>query len=429
MYDVIVVGTRVAGAPLAMLLARRGYRVLAVDRASFPSDTPSTHFIHQAGLSLLNSWGLLDTVVATGCPPIRHLNFTYADIEIRGMADPSADGIDAVYCPRRTVLDKILVDAAGDAGVELIEGFAVSDLIFDGDKVVGIRGRVGEGAEREFRARLVVGADGSNSTVAKLVGAQEYDAYPAAGFVYYSYYTGVDWGMQHRTGFGDQQFAAWPTNDDQYLVAIIRERSRFRDFRDDPDAKMQEIIDAIDPEIGARFRDTAQRVEPFRPMLYPHNYRRRSYGDGWALVGDAGYHKDPFTGWGITDAFKYGQLLADLAHQGLSGERPMAEALAEYERERDAQSLSTYDLTRSISELTFTPFYDSVFRATSRSEHYTTKFFGLIAGLYPPDKFFGEQQLTDLYEEVDFPVADRHVVNPEERRPSDIEQRTETVTA
>ncbi|MGN2639755.1 NAD(P)/FAD-dependent oxidoreductase [Nocardia takedensis] len=413
MYDVIVVGTRVAGAPLAMLLARRGYRVLAVDRTTFPSDTISTHYIHQAGLSLLNSWGLLDKVVATGVPPIRQLNFTYTDIEIRGMADPSADGIDAVYCPRRTVLDKILVEAAGDAGVEVIEGFAVSELIFDGDTVVGIRGKAGEGPDREFRAKLVVGADGANSIVAKQVGAQEYDTSRAAGFVFYSYYTGVDWGMQHRTGFNEQQFAAWPTNDDQSLVAIIRPRDRFRDFRADPDAGMQEIIDAIDPELGARFRDTARRVEPFRPMLYPDNYRRRSFGPGWALVGDAGYHKDPFTGWGITDAFKYGQLLADLAHEGLSGNRPMAEALAEYERERDAQSASTYELTRSISELTLTPYYDSVFRATSQSEHYIKKFFGLIAGLYPPDKFFGEQQLADLYEEVNFPVADRHVVNSE----------------
>ncbi|WP_109524413.1 MULTISPECIES: NAD(P)/FAD-dependent oxidoreductase [Nocardia] len=413
MYDVIVVGTRVAGAPLAMLLARRGYRVLAVDRATFPSDTPSTHYIHQAGLSLLNSWGLLDRVVATGCPPVRNLNFTYTDIVINGMADPSADGIDAVYCPRRTVLDKILVEAAGESGAEVIEGFSVTELVFDGDRVAGIRGRVGEGAEQEFRARLVIGADGSNSTVAKQVGAQEYDGSAAACFIYYSYYEGVDWGMQHRTGFGEQQFAAWPTNDDQYLVAVMRKRDRFREFRADPDGSVQEIIDQIDPAIGARFRDTGKRVEQFRPMLYPDNYRRRSFGPGWALVGDAGYHKDPFTGWGITDAFKYGQLLADLAHEGLSGARPMDEALAEYERERDAQSASTYELTRSISELTLTPYYDSVFRATSMSPDYSKKFFGLIAGLYPPDKFFGEQQLADLYEEVGFPEADRHVTNTE----------------
>lgn len=411
MYDVIVVGTRVAGSPLAMLLARQGYRVLAVDRATFPSDTPSTHYIHQAGLGFLKSWGLLDAVVATGCPPIRHLNFTYTDIEIPGMADPSADGIDAVYCPRRTVLDKILVDAAGESGAEVIEGFTVTGLLRDGDRVAGIRGRVGEGPEQEFRAKLVVGADGSNSIVAKEVGAATYEGSAAACFIYYSYYEGVDWGMQHRTGFGEQQFASWPTNDGLALVAVMRKRDRFRDFRTDPDAGVQEIVDQIDPEIGARLRDTGKRVEPFRPMLYPDNYRRQSFGPGWALVGDAGYHKDPFTGWGITDAFKYSQLLADLVHESLSGARPFEETMPEYQRERDAQSASTYELTQSISELTLTPYYDSVFRAASLSPHYSKKFFGLIAGLYPPDKFFGEAELSALYEEVNFPVADRHVVN------------------
>ncbi|MFE7718123.1 NAD(P)/FAD-dependent oxidoreductase [Nocardia rhizosphaerihabitans] len=411
MYDVIVVGTRVAGSPLAMLLARQGYRVLAVDRATFPSDTPSTHYIHQAGLGFLKSWGLLDAVVATGCPPIRHLNFTYTDIEIPGMADPSADGIDAVYCPRRTVLDKILVDAAGESGAEVIEGFTVTGLLRDGDRVAGIRGRVGEGPEQEFRAKLVVGADGSNSIVAKEVGAATYEGSAAACFVYYSYYEGVDWGMHHRTGFGEQQFASWPTNDGLALVAVMRKRDRFRDFRTDPDAGVQEIVDQIDPEIGARLRDTGKRVEPFRPMLYPDNYRRQSFGPGWALVGDAGYHKDPFTGWGITDAFKYSQLLADLVHESLSGARPFEETMPEYQRERDAQSASTYELTQSISELTLTPYYDSVFRAASLSPHYSKKFFGLIAGLYPPDKFFGEAELSALYEEVNFPVADRHVVN------------------
>ncbi|WP_405163354.1 FAD-dependent monooxygenase [Nocardia sp. NBC_01499] len=409
MYDVIVVGTRVAGSPLAMLLARKGYRVLAVDRATFPSDTPSTHYIHQAGLGLLQSWGLLDQVVASGAPAIRHLNFSYTDIVIKGFADVSADGIDAVYCPRRTVLDKILVDAAGNAGVEVINGFTVTELVFDGDQVVGIRGQVGDGAEQEFRAALVIGADGANSTVAKAVGAEVYEGSPAACFIYYSYYDGLDWGMQHRTGFGEQQFAAWPTNDGLQLVAVMRKRDRFREFRTDPDAGVQEIVSQIDPELGARLRDTGKRVEQFRPMLYPDNYRRRSFGPGWALVGDAGYHKDPFTGWGITDAFKYAQLLSDLVHEGLSGVRPMGEVLAEYQRERDLQSASTYELTQSISELSLTPYYDSVFRATSYDAEYTKGFFGLIAGIYSPDKYFGEQELADLYEKVDFPAAARHV--------------------
>ncbi len=295
MYDVIVVGTRVAGAPLAMLLARRGYRVLAVDRSNFPSDTVSTHYIHQAGLSRLQDWGLLDRVIKSGCPPIRHLNFSYTGIALAGFAGP-IDGLDAVYCPRRTVLDQILVDAAREAGAEVIEGFTVTDLVESAGRVVGIRGREGNGAEQEFRGALIVGADGANSIVAKKVGAQIYETSPGGCFVYYSYYSGINWGMQHRTGFGEQQFASWPTNDGLSLVAVMRKRDRFRDFRGDPDAGVQEIVDAIDPKYGESLRDSATREEPFRPMLYPDNFYRRSYGPGWALVGDAGYHKDPFTG-------------------------------------------------------------------------------------------------------------------------------------
>ncbi|MFC3962457.1 NAD(P)/FAD-dependent oxidoreductase [Nocardia jiangsuensis] len=409
MYDVIVVGTRVAGSPLAMLLARQGYRVLAVDRATFPSDTPSTHYIHQAGSGFLKSWGLLDRVVATGVPAIRHLNFSYTDIDIAGFARTAPDGVDAVYCPRRTALDTVLVEAAGEAGAELIQGFTVSGLVFDGDRVVGIRGSEAGGTEQEFRAKLVVGADGANSTVAKAVGAETYEGSAAACFIYYSYYDGVDWGMQHRTGFGEQQFAGWPTNDDQTLVAVMRKRDRFREFRQDPDAGVQEVVSQIDPELGELLRDKGTRAEPFRPMLYPDNYRRKSHGPGWALVGDAGYHKDPFTGWGITDAFKYAQLLSEKIHQGLSGARPLDEALAEYQVERDAQSASTYELTLSISELSLTPYYDSVFRATSMDEEYIKNFFGLIAGIYPPEKYFGEEELAALYEKVNFPLEARHV--------------------
>ncbi|MDF0529510.1 NAD(P)/FAD-dependent oxidoreductase [Tsukamurella sp. 8F] len=408
MYDVIVVGARVAGSPLAMLLARRGYRVLVVDRVTFPSDTVSTHYIHQAGLAHLRDWGLLDRVLATGCPPVRHLEFTYTDIVLSGFPDP-IKGIDAVYCPRRTALDPILVDAAREAGAEVIEGFAMTEVLIEDGAVVGIRGTEGD-RDREFRAPLVIGADGANSTVAKAVDAQMYRHEPAGCFIYYSYYSGLDWGMQHRTGFGEQQFGSWPTNDGLSLLAVMRRRDRFRDFRSDPDGGVQEIVEAIDSERGAQLRDAGKRVEPFRPMLYPDNYFRRSHGRGWALVGDAGYHKDPFTGLGITDAFKHAQLLGERIHQGLTGERPMDEALESYELERDAMSMHSFDFTVSISELSLTPYYDSVFRAAGRSPAYTTKFLAHIGGGVSAEEFFDPDALAKLYAEVDLPVADRHLM-------------------
>jgi flavin-dependent dehydrogenase len=406
MYDVIVVGARCAGSPVAMLLARGGHRVLVLDRANFPSDTVSTHYLHQAGLSRLQDWGLLDRVIATGVTPIRELNFTYTGIDIRGFAD-SIDGIETVYCPRRTVLDGILVDAAREAGAEVVERFTVTDLVFDDGRVIGVRGREADGRELEFRAQVVVGADGANSVVAQKVAAETYRHVPAAGFIYYSYYRGLDWGMHHRTGFGEQQFGTWPTNDNLNLLAIIRPRDRFSEFRAEPERHFQEIFDEIDPKMGEELRDAGERVEPFRPMRCPDNYYRRSYGPGWALVGDAGYHKDPFTGWGITDAFKYGEVLAGKLHSALAGEVAMDEALAEYEKIRDAESTGTFKLTCSLSELKLSPFYDAVFTATSQSPSYIKKFFGLIAGGYPGEEFFAPHNLEQLYAEVGIPQDKR----------------------
>ncbi|MCK9897112.1 NAD(P)/FAD-dependent oxidoreductase [Frankia sp. AgB32] len=408
MYDVIVVGARCAGSPLAMLLARRGHKVLVVDRATFPSDTVSTHYIHQAGLSRLKSWGILDRLVATGVPPMRHLNFSYSDIFLDGFADP-IDGITEVYSPRRTILDEILVDEARKAGAEVLEGFTVTDVVFSEDRAAGIRGRLGDGPEQEFSARFVVGADGRNSTVAGLVGAEIYRSIPASCFVYYSYYSGLDWEFQHRTGTEPQQFGVWPTHNDQHLVAVMRRRDRLREFRADIDGSFQEIFDQVDPVLGADIRANGKREENFRAMSYPDNFYRRSAGPGWALVGDAGYHKDPFTGWGITDALKYTEVLAEKLHEGLSGERSIDEAVVEYVKIRDAESNGTFELTCSLAELSLTPYYDSVFRATSMSQEYTTKFFGLIAGGIPGEEFFAPSNLEKLYEEVGMP-ADRRIL-------------------
>jgi 2-polyprenyl-6-methoxyphenol hydroxylase-like FAD-dependent oxidoreductase len=239
------------------------------------------------------------------------------------------------------------------------------------------------------------------------VGAETYRHVPAAGFVYYSYYAGLDWSMHHRTGFGEQQFGTWPTNDDLNLLAIIRPREKFSEFRADPEGHFQGIFDDIDPEMGQELRDRGERVEPFRPMRYPDNYYRRSHGPGWALVGDAGYHKDPFTGWGITDAFKYGEVLAGRLHSALAGEVSMDEALAEYEKVRDTESAGTFKLTCNLAELKLTPYYDAVFSATSQSPSYIKKFFGLIAGGYPGEEFFAPHNLEQLYDEVGAPQEKR----------------------
>src|SRR5436305_2441293 len=154
MYDAIVIGARCAGSPTAMLLARKGYRVLLLDRAGFPSDTLSTHYIHQPGVARLARWGLLEQVVASNCPPVRTQLLDLGPFALEGSPPPidgSADG----YAPRRTILDQILVEAAVAAGAELREHFSVADILTDGERVTGIRGHAAGGAMMTEHARIV----------------------------------------------------------------------------------------------------------------------------------------------------------------------------------------------------------------------------------------------------------------------------------
>lgn len=179
MYDTVVVGARCAGSPTAMLLARKGYRVLLVDKAGFPSDTMSTHYIHQPGVARLHRWGLLDKVAASGCPPIERQIFDVGPFALAG-TPPPCDGIRVGYAPRRMVLDKILLDAAVAAGVEVREQFKVEELTRDGDRLTGFSGRSGTGQKVHEEAQIVIGADGMRSQIARLADAPAYDEFPAS---------------------------------------------------------------------------------------------------------------------------------------------------------------------------------------------------------------------------------------------------------
>src|SRR5262249_52857687 len=168
MYDAIIVGARCAGSPVALLLARKGYKVLLVDRMSFPSDMAfSNHFVHQAGAAALKRWGLLERLAATGCPPITHDYWDYGAFSLSGPV-PAADGVNTAFAPRRIMLDPLLVSAAVESGAELRDGFSAQELLWENGRVTGIRGRC-KGAVVSEKARIVIGADGMFSMVAKAV--------------------------------------------------------------------------------------------------------------------------------------------------------------------------------------------------------------------------------------------------------------------
>ena len=189
MYDVIIVGARVAGASTAMLLARRGLKVLVVDRATFPSDTLSTHQVQLPGVARLARWGVLDAVLAACTPLTRDVRFDQGDAVITGRY-PAYQGVEAMCSPRRTLLDRVLVDAARAAGAEVRENFAVEEIL--GDRpVTGIRGREKGAPAITEQARLVIGADGKHSLVATAVGARTYRARPPRSMAFYTYWSDV----------------------------------------------------------------------------------------------------------------------------------------------------------------------------------------------------------------------------------------------
>ncbi|MEX1255419.1 MAG: NAD(P)/FAD-dependent oxidoreductase [Dehalococcoidia bacterium] len=345
MYDAIVVGSRCAGSPTAMLLARKGYKVLLVDKASFPSDIMSTHYVHIPGVARLQNWGLLDKVHASNCPPITSITLHMNGLPFTPPPPPVPEGAEAppAYCPRRTVLDKILVDAAVEAGAELREGFAVRELVRDGDAVAGITGgAVGSSSLVEERAKFVIGADGMHSVVAREVQAPEYNTKPSLSFGYYAYWSNAPGGAEiHFTDDGGA--LCFPTNDGLTCVAVGGPTDMFPEFRKDIEANYMKIVGKI-PLVAKRLGN-AKREERFVGTNDQPNFFRKPYGPGWALVGDAGYHRDFITGLGISDAFRDAEYLTDALDEGFSGKRPLDEALRDYEQRRNKIAEPLYDLT------------------------------------------------------------------------------------
>ena len=342
MYDVIVVGARCAGSPTAMLLARKGYRVLLIDKATFPSDTMSGHLIQTRGGACLKRWGLLDRVIATNCPAISSVAFDLGPFALTGAVFPS-DGVAALYAPRRIVLDHLLVNAAVEAGAELREGFHVQELLREGERVTGIRGHHVQGKPVTEQATLVIGADGMRSVVARAVQAPTYYEKPIFNCTYYAYWSGISlegaelYAREHRMIF------VIPTNDHRVLVAIEWPRTEFATIRRDIPGHFMQTLETCTPQLAERVRQGAQ-AERFVGTGDLPNFFRKPYGPGWALVGDAGHFKDPVLAHGISDAFHDAELLAEAIDRGLWGRCSLSEALTDYERTRNEAALPLYEL-------------------------------------------------------------------------------------
>jgi 2-polyprenyl-6-methoxyphenol hydroxylase-like FAD-dependent oxidoreductase len=389
-YDVIVVGARCAGSPTAMLLARTGHKVLLVDRATFPSDTVSTHLLHPPGVASMRRWGLLDRLVATGCPPIDTYRFDFGPFTLSGA--PGTDDTPVAYGPRRTVLDKLLVDAAAEAGAEVREGFTVTDVIIDDGRVTGVRGHGRDGRAVTETARVVVGADGRHSLVARAVRPEQYHEKPPLLAAYYAYWSGLPMDGRFENYIRpDRGFAAWPTHDDLTLVIGGWPFAEFDANKRDIEGNYLKMLEVV-PSFAERVR-AATREARFVGTAVP-NYFRKPYGAGWALVGDAGYNKDFITAQGMHDAFRDAELCATALDDTFSGARSFDAAMGVYHSARDQQVLPMYELTTQLATLEPPPpELQQLLGAAHGNQEAMDGFAQVIAGVTSPADYFSEQSV------------------------------------
>jgi flavin-dependent dehydrogenase len=394
MYDVIVVGARCAGSPTALLLARKGYKVLLVDRSVFPSDMAfSNHFVHQAGSAALKRWGLLERLAATNCPPITEDYFDYGAFSLTGPVPP-VDGVNTAFAPRRLRLDPLLATAASEAGAELRDGFSVQELLWDNDKVVGVRGKH-KGASAVEKARITVGADGMFSTVAKAVKPPEYKGQPGLEGSWYAYWSGVPMKGWHLWLRPNRVVFAYNTNDNLTLIGVAFPARELDEVRSNVERYHARTITEYIPELAERMR-AGRRESHFVGGVIPY-FMRRPYGPGWALVGDAGYQKDPCTASGITDAFRSAEWLAGAIDAGFSGRQPLEQAMAAYEKTRNESETPYFDLTTQLAALAPPPpELAALLAALQFNSEQRSRFFGVLAHAVPVQDFFSAANMAAI---------------------------------
>jgi 2-polyprenyl-6-methoxyphenol hydroxylase-like FAD-dependent oxidoreductase len=384
-----------------MLLAREGYRVLLLDKATFPSDTMSTHFVHPPGLAALERWGLLKRLEATGCPPVENYSFDFGPLTISGSPRP-IDGIARGYCPRRTILDQLLVDAAVEAGVELREGFTVDEIVASDGTVTGIRGHSKGGEAVTERARVVIGADGKHSLVAKTVKPEQYNERPSHLAMYYAYWSGLPSSGFETTIRTENRrgWAAVPTHDDLTVLPFGWPVEEFHENRKDIEGNFVATMD-LAPEFAERVR-AAKRESKFVGSAELPGYFRTPFGPGWALVGDAGYHKNPITAMGINDAFRDAELVAGALDDAFAGRRSYEEGMGDYQRTRDREALPVYEFTDDFAQLQPPPpEMQQLLGAMRDNQEAKDAFVSVQAATLPAPEFFAPENVARIMAEAE----------------------------
>jgi len=389
-YNAIVVGARCAGSPAAMLLARKGYKVLVVDRATFPSDTISTHILHPLGAAALARWGLLERLTATGCPAIHTYTYDFGPFTLAGA--PGTPDAPVAYCPRRTILDKLLVDAAADAGAEIRENVIVEEIVQENGRVVGIRGRSKGGAAVVERADIVIGADGRQSLVAETLRPEHYHEKPPLLAGYYSYWSNLPMDGRFETYIRPNRgFAAAPTHDGLTLIVLGWPYAEFDANKRDVEGNYLKTLEGV-PHFMARVR-AATRESPISGACVP-NYFRKPFGPGWALIGDAGYNKDPITAQGISDAFRDARQCSMAIDAWLNGGSTYEAAMTSWHWARDNDARPSYEFTSQLATLEPPPpEMQQLLGSVHGNQEAMDGFVSVVAGTVSPVEFFSPDNI------------------------------------
>ncbi len=342
-YDVVVVGARVAGAATAMLLARAGLRVLAVESSAPGSDTLSTHALMRAGVMQLHRWGVLGRLLEAGTPAIRKTSFHYGaetvEVDIQ-----ERDGVDALYAPRRTVLDATLAVAAREAGADVAHRTTVTNVLCDrSGRVCGVNITDAEGLSRRVEAGTIIGADGARSIVARAVDAETLRVGRRPAAFIYGYFRGLHLDGTHWRHGRQVVSGAIPTNDGMACVFVGMPPERYEAHRSVRFENLfTEVLCETDPDFAYAVVK-AERCGKFYPFAGRPGFIRQSWGPGWALVGDAACFKDPITAHGITDALRDAEPLSSAVIAGTDV------AFAEYQSERDSFAVEFLDVSDQIA--------------------------------------------------------------------------------
>jgi menaquinone-9 beta-reductase len=384
-YDVVIVGARCAGSPLATMLARAGVDVCLVDQARFPSDTLSTHLVQSHGVDILERLGVRDTLLDLGAAEIDRFTLVNDDVRIRGEAIP---GDTRALCVRRVTLDEVLVNAAKAAGAELRPRTRVTGVVHEDGRVVGV-----ETSDGPIRARLVVGADGMRSSIADWVGSREYHVEPGGRMFAVGYFEGVgDTDGHLRIGrVGDNAFIAAPADGGLYMAGVGTSLCNSDAFKADRQASFDRGLSAW-PELGDLVSGSS-RVGPMRMITEWHSFFREAAGPGWVLVGDAGHFKDFTPGQGISDALRQVEQLVPAVVAGL--EADLEAELRRWWAWRDADAWDMYWFAADLGSAgSSTPLETRILRNVSKHPDGPRDLLKVFDHQIPPSELFTKPRLA-----------------------------------